>query len=160
MITTELVNNVLINAKNVLSLPLIVTHVPIEEKTNQPVPVQTNTSMMVLPQNVNHVVTDVLPVLIMLTNVLFVPPVDYLPQIVSVQIKNLTTEATQSVKIVLINVTYVPEPPPIVTIVPKTESKNQIVIVHLLLDSITSKNRLNVQDVPYGVLLVHLILLV
>jgi hypothetical protein len=56
-----------------------------------------------------------------------------------------------NVKIVLINAIYVPDLLLIVMIVLKTEFKNQIVIVHLLLDSIMLKTLPNVQDVPFGV---------
>jgi hypothetical protein len=58
---------------------------------------------------------------------------------------------------VLINVIYVLELLIIVMIVLKTEFKNQVVIVHLLLDTIMLKMKLNVQNVLLGVLLVSVI---
>ena len=54
-------------------------------------------------------------------------------------------------KNVLINVTLVKKKLITVLIVLKTESKNQIVIVHSILDSIMLKNKLNVQNVLHGV---------
>jgi len=59
-----------------------------------------------------------------------------------------------------INVMLVPEMLITVPIVPKTESKNQVVIVHSILDSITLKNKLNVQNVLHGVPLVPNMILV
>jgi hypothetical protein len=54
-------------------------------------------------------------------------------------------------------VIYVLELLIIVMIVLKTEFKNQVVIVHLLLDTIMLKMKLNVQNVLLGVLLVSVI---
>lgn len=138
---------------------ITVTHVPLTEKTNQPVLVLTIPMMMAPMLIVQIVTTDVKPVPTKLILVKFVKTEELITHNVTVQLENMMMELP-NVNLVKCNVTLVK--PLLITVlnVKKTEDLPQLVIVHSVKDISKSKDKLTVHHVPNNAKLVLLNLFV